>query len=148
MTSSWCWCSKFCLNTSAHPCMLRNKNWSTRPTTVPASSDHYFHTECPSVRPKTSKSSYNHCRPGLWAGRVDHWLLSCNLILILFSFLTWTILDVSVLCAFKSRSTCLKDNRACSKKSLDIICIEPGTRPICPAKNSISLTYKAKWILD
>ena len=52
--------------------------WSTRPTTVPAGSDHYFHTECPSVRPKTSKSSYNHCRQGLWAGRVDHWwLLSC-----------------------------------------------------------------------
>ena len=25
--------------------------WSTRPTTVPAGSDHYFHTECPSVRP-------------------------------------------------------------------------------------------------
>ena len=25
--------------------------WSTRPTTVPASSDHYFHTECPSFRP-------------------------------------------------------------------------------------------------
>ena len=24
------------------------------------------------VRPKTSKSSDNHCRPGLWAGRVDH----------------------------------------------------------------------------
>ena len=32
----------------------------------------------PSVRPKISKSSDNHCRPGLWAGRVDHWwLLSC-----------------------------------------------------------------------
>ena len=26
-------------------------NWSTRPTTVPAGSDHYFHTECPTVRP-------------------------------------------------------------------------------------------------
>ena len=23
--------------------------WSARPTTVPAGSDHYFHTECPSV---------------------------------------------------------------------------------------------------
>ena len=33
----------------------------------------------PSVRPKTLKSSDNHCRPGLWAGRVDHWwLLSCS----------------------------------------------------------------------
>ena len=53
--------------------------WSTRPTTVPAGSDHYFHTACPSVRPKTSESSDNHCRPGLWAGRVDHWwLLSCT----------------------------------------------------------------------
>ena len=52
--------------------------WSTRPTTVPAASDHYFHTECPSVRPKTSESSDNPCRPGLWAGRVDHWWLqSC-----------------------------------------------------------------------
>ena len=55
--------------------------WSTRPTTVSAGSDHYFHTCCPSVRPgrhKTSKSSDNHCRPGLWAGQVDHsWLLSC-----------------------------------------------------------------------
>ena len=40
--------------------------------------DHYFHAYCPSVCPKTSKSSNNHCRPGLWAGRVDHWwLLSC-----------------------------------------------------------------------
>ena len=26
----------------------------------------------PSVRLKTSKSSDNHCMPGLWAGRVDH----------------------------------------------------------------------------
>ena len=47
--------------------------WSTKPT----GSDHYFHTECPSVRPyvrpKNSKSSDNHCRPGLWADRVDHW---------------------------------------------------------------------------
>ena len=52
--------------------------WSTRPTTVPAGSDHYFHTECPFVRPKTSKSNNNHCRPGPWAGQVDHWwLLSC-----------------------------------------------------------------------
>ena len=47
--------------------------WSTRPTAVPAGSNHYFHTDCPYVRPKTSKSSYNHCRPGLWVGRVDHW---------------------------------------------------------------------------
>ena len=38
--------------------------------TVPAGSDHYFHTECPSV--PNSNSSDNHCRPGLWAGRVDH----------------------------------------------------------------------------
>ena len=34
---------------------------------------------CPSVRssvrPKISKSSDNHCRPDLWAGRVDHWWL-------------------------------------------------------------------------
>ena len=26
-----------------------------------------------SVRPRNSKSSENHCRPGLWAGRLDHW---------------------------------------------------------------------------
>ena len=26
----------------------------------------------PSVRPKTSKSSDNHCRSGLWTGRVNH----------------------------------------------------------------------------
>ena len=32
----------------------------------------------PSARPKTSKSSDNHCQPGLWTGRVDHWwLLYC-----------------------------------------------------------------------
>ena len=67
---------KFC-RLSVRPFLLK-LNWSKRPTTVPASSDHYFHTECPSVRPKTSKSSDNHCRPGLWAGRVDHWwLLFC-----------------------------------------------------------------------
>ena len=29
----------------------------------------------PYVRPKTSKSSENHRRPGLWAGRVDHHLV-------------------------------------------------------------------------
>ena len=29
-------------------------------------------TGCPSVRHKTSKQSENHCRQGLWAGRVDH----------------------------------------------------------------------------
>ena len=59
-------------------------NWSTRPTTAPAGSDHYFHTLCPSARSKTSKSSDNHYRPGLWAGRVDHWwLLSCNFYLLL-----------------------------------------------------------------
>ena len=56
--------------------------WSTRPTTVPAGRVRYFHTDCPyvltSVRHKTSKSSDSHCRPSLWAGRVDHWLLlSC-----------------------------------------------------------------------
>ena len=28
-------------------CLLYS--WSTRPTTVPVCSDHYFHTECPSV---------------------------------------------------------------------------------------------------
>ena len=56
--------------------------WSTRPTTIPAGSDHYFHTYCPSV-PKVQNQDYwffnnhcdNHCRPGLWAGRVDHWWL-------------------------------------------------------------------------
>ena len=37
--------------------------WSKRPTTVPADNDHYFHLECPSIRPKTSKSSDNHSRP-------------------------------------------------------------------------------------
>ena len=30
-------------------------SWSTRPTTVPAGSDHYFHTCCPSVRPSGTK---------------------------------------------------------------------------------------------
>ena len=29
--------------------------WSTRPTSVPACSDHYFHTDCLSVHPKNSK---------------------------------------------------------------------------------------------
>ena len=62
-------------------------NWSTRPTTVPAGSDHYFHTVRlsirlsirPYIRHKTSKSSDNHCLLGLWAGQVDHWwLLSCD----------------------------------------------------------------------
>ena len=58
---------------------FQNHFWSTRPTTVIAGSDHYFHTECQSVCPKTWKSSDNHCRPGLWAGRVDHWWLqSCS----------------------------------------------------------------------
>ena len=91
------WCGKL-LGSNCSPDMLYNSLvlelpfwisdnrpssfWSTRPTTIPAGSDHYFHTECPSVRtsvhPKTSKSSDNHCRPGLGAGRVDHWwLLSC-----------------------------------------------------------------------
>ena len=74
-------------------------NWSTRPTTVPALVITIFTQSVrqsvrtsvlPSVRPyirsKTSKSSDNHCRPGLWAGRVDHWwLLSC---IFLISFLT------------------------------------------------------------
>ena len=58
--------------------LLHINSWSRRPTTVPAGSDHYFYTECPYVRPKISKSGDNHCRPGLWAGREDHWwLLSC-----------------------------------------------------------------------
>ena len=29
--------------------------WSTRPTTVRTGSDHYFHTDCPSVRPSVPK---------------------------------------------------------------------------------------------
>ena len=29
--------------------------WSKRPTTVPAGSDHYFHTCCPSIRPASPK---------------------------------------------------------------------------------------------
>ena len=42
---------------------------STRPTTVPAGSDHYFHTCWPAG---TKLKNQNHCRPGLWAGQVDH----------------------------------------------------------------------------
>ena len=58
---------------------------------IPTSSDHYFRTCCPSIRPfvhhKTSKSSDNHCRPR-WAGRVDHrWLLSCIILFFTFSHL-------------------------------------------------------------
>ena len=34
---------------------VRKLNLSTRPTTVPASSDHYFHTECPYVCPSVPK---------------------------------------------------------------------------------------------
>ena len=34
--------------------------WSTRPTTVPAGSDHYFHTECPFVRPFVRSSVRPH----------------------------------------------------------------------------------------
>ena len=33
-----------------------NISWSTRPTTVPDGSDHYFHTECPSVLPSVLPS--------------------------------------------------------------------------------------------
>ena len=53
--------------------------WSTRPITVPASSDHYFHTGypfvCKSDRPKTSKSIENNCRPGLWS---PSWIINAS----------------------------------------------------------------------
>ena len=53
--------------------------WSTMPVVITI----FTQSVPPSVRPKTSKSSDNHCRPGLWAGRVDHWwLLSCIYIFI------------------------------------------------------------------
>ena len=52
------------------------KFWSTSPATVPAGNDHYFLTDCPSIRPSVLKLQNR--RPGLWDGRVDHWwLLSC-----------------------------------------------------------------------
>ena len=35
----------------------------TKSTTVPPGSDHYFHTDYSSVRPKTSESNENHCWP-------------------------------------------------------------------------------------
>ena len=57
--------------------------WSTRPTTVPGSSDHYFHTECLYIRPSVPKLQIS-CRPGLWNGRVDHWwLLSCYILVLM-----------------------------------------------------------------
>ena len=43
-----------------------------------------------SVRPKTSKSNENHCRSGLWAGRVDHWWHTC------FVFITLTRYSLQV----------------------------------------------------
>ena len=74
--------------------------WSTRPTTVPAGSDHYFHTECPSVHPKTSKSSDNHCLSGLWAGQVDHWwLLSCSSRIFNIVFPQWFVFLINTVIA-------------------------------------------------
>ena len=56
------------------------KTAATRPfLLIHSGSDHCFRTCCPSVRlsvrPKTTISTGNHCLPGLWAGRVDHWWL-------------------------------------------------------------------------
>ena len=53
---------------SLQGCLDQVVSWSTRPTTVLDGSDHYFHKGCLSVRPKTSKSSENHCR-----ARTDGW---------------------------------------------------------------------------
>ena len=58
-----------------------------RPQSRPVVITIFTHVVRPSVRPagrhKTSKSSDNHCRAGLWAGQVDHcWLLSCCYIII------------------------------------------------------------------
>ena len=42
----------------------------------------FTHVVRPSVRPSVRPYSRdNHCRPGLWAGQVDHWwLVSCSLL--------------------------------------------------------------------
>ena len=58
--------------------------WSTRPTTVPADSDHYIHYvfTSPLVNIDQNKTDL-HCRLGLWACRVDHWLLLSSRLLVL-----------------------------------------------------------------
>ena len=60
-----------------------------RPQSRPVVINIFAHVVRPSVHPKTSKSSENYCRPGLWAGRVDHWwLLSCY-------YYTWMCVEFS-----------------------------------------------------
>ena len=50
---------------------IYNVNWSIRPTTVSAGSDHYFHTECPSIRTSVRPSQNSKIkRQSLQAGTV------------------------------------------------------------------------------
>ena len=99
LCNSWCWCSTWCFVQllSSKRCEEKKNNKKIlclntidprgRPQTTiftqsVLSVRKYVR---PSVRPITSKSSDNHCKPGLWAGRVDHWwLLSCFLSFFLF----------------------------------------------------------------
>ena len=56
-------------------CVFVEHNWSPRPTTVTAGSDHYFHTNCPYVRTfqnfKVKRQSLPAGTPG-GGGPVDH----------------------------------------------------------------------------
>ena len=55
--------------------LIHSANLKSRPVVITIFTQSVRPSVGTSVRPKTSKSSDNHCRPGLWAGRVDNWLL-------------------------------------------------------------------------
>ena len=65
-------------------------NWSTRWSLF----SHRVSVR-PYVRPKISNSSDNHCRPGLWAGRVDHLMTP---VLCIYSLILLLVNSISFLC--------------------------------------------------
>ena len=76
--------------------------WSTRPITVPAGSDHYFHTECPSVRPSVRPSqNFKFKRQSLLA----EWIIDYMILLLLRWNNCFSVLGMPLSCSSSQKKS-------------------------------------------
>ena len=81
--------------------------WSTRPTTVPSDSDHYFHTECPSVRLSVPKLQNQATITAGWDCEQAEWIID-DFCLVLINFKGCLLhLELQFRSQMHSRATCI-----------------------------------------